>query len=54
VNGDDDSGTCGICGVDPVQHERVEIGLTIVNMCEECYQQFKEYETAAERLKEKV
>ena len=47
-----DSGTCGICGVDPVEHERVKIGLTIANMCEECYQQFQQRK--AERLKGKV
>lgn len=39
---DGDSGTCGICGIDPVQYEGVEIGITIINMCEECYQLFKE------------
>lgn len=49
---DDDGATCGICGVDPVEHEAVEIGLTLVNMCEECYQYFKELE--AERLKDKT
>ena len=44
MNETEDSGTCGICGLDPVGYENVEIGLTIVNMCEECYRQFQELE----------
>ena len=52
---DEDSGTCGICGLDPVEHEGVEIGLTLVNMCEECYQRLEERKAArlAARLKGK-
>lgn len=41
----EDSGTCGICGIDPVEHENVEIGLTIMNLCEECYQSLMERKT---------
>ena len=38
---DEDGATCGICGVDPVEHERVEIGLTVVNMCDECFNEYQ-------------
>ena len=34
----EDSGTCGLCGVDPVEYESIEIGLTIINVCTDCYQ----------------
>ena len=41
---DDDTGSCGICGVDPVEHEAVKIGLALVNICRECYENYKERE----------
>ena len=37
---DDDFSTCGMCGVDPIEHENTSIGVTIMNLCEECYQTF--------------
>ena len=35
---DEDWASCGMCGVDPIEHENVIIGLTVMNLCEECYQ----------------
>ena len=39
IAGSGDTGTCGVCGVDPVTYERVLIGLAEVNLCEECYEE---------------
>ena len=36
----DDTGTCGMCGIDPVEFESVEIGLTIMNLCNDCYEEY--------------
>ena len=36
----EDTGTCGICGVEPVSYENTKMGLTEVNLCEECYEEF--------------
>ena len=36
----EDTGICGICGLDPVDYEEVGIGLTVVNMCAECYEEY--------------
>jgi ribosome-binding protein aMBF1 (putative translation factor) len=36
----EETAECGMCGADPVAHERVPIGVTEVDMCEECYEAF--------------
>ena len=38
VRMDEDYSLCGMCGADPVEHEYVSIGVTMMNLCEECYQ----------------
>ncbi len=35
---DEDTGMCGICGIDPVEYIVIPIGLTIVSLCKECYE----------------
>lgn len=37
---DEDTGTCGICGVDPIEFENINIGLTVINLCNECYEEY--------------
>ena len=37
---EEDTGCCGMCGVDPIEHERVEIGVTVIDLCSECYDAF--------------
>lgn len=39
---DPDLSLCGICGIDPVEHENVALGVTEVNMCGDCFCQFQE------------
>ena len=37
----EETGCCGICGVDPIEHECVKVGITHVDMCGECYEEFE-------------
>ena len=38
IDEEDDTGTCGACGMDAATHEAVPIGLTVMNLCDDCYE----------------
>ena len=47
---------CGICGIDPVKYEAVPMGLTAMDLCEECMGHYngKVRQATLDEVREKI